>query len=296
MRRSEELLGTVFSVEAPDGCEDMLERCFSEVRRIERSYSRFRDDSELSALNRSLGSWRAVSAELLWLLERALEYRERTFGAFDVTVKSVLDRLGYDKEYSFIEKPPRRGALTRLRELLPGVAIDRWRGRVKLRREVDLGGMGKGFALDVVAAVLEEAGVQEYFIDAGGDVLARGPSFEVLLEHPDDASRAIGKVRLDGASLAASSSNRRRWGAHHHLIDPRTRLPSSSIKAVFVRAEKGMDADAFATAIHASGFLEGVELAQQAGVAALVVSADDRMYVGDDFPVELFEGPAPAHS
>ena len=336
---SEHVLGSLVEIKLPAARADMFPPCFRQMERIERTFSRFLDDSELARLNSLLGVWQSASDELLSLVEQAEAFRARTGGHFDIALKSVLDDLGYDKNYSFKPKPgasipaPARASTSPAISLapsadfsgLPGLSsprplIDRPNGRILIYEEIEFGGLGKGYALDRVAALLERHGVLRYYINAGGDIYAKqgkaraektggwsarpdlrlaqgretGPSGEdlppwvILLEHPDDPSRSIGKINLDGRAIAASAPNRRKWGPYHHLINAQTKKPAQGAKAIFVLANSGIEADAYATALFTAGFEEGIALSKNLPVEILFISSQDKMYKSKGFDAEMF--------
>jgi thiamine biosynthesis lipoprotein len=277
-------------IQLPSECDSLFPECFEELSRIERAFSRFLPSSELSGLNRRLGVWQEASEELIYLASSAEGFREKTDGNFDIGLKSHLDGLGYDKDYSFRRLP---------QEKMPAppsgksaVRIDKAKRKILLGREIEFGGLGKGYAIDRVGALLERSGVKHYCINAGGDILSkRGKGCEawsILLEHPDDPSRAIGSMELDGKSLAGSAPNRRRWGEHHHLLNAKTGLPSSGCKAIFTLAATGMEADAYSTAIFTAGFEEGIALSQSLPIELLLISSKNKMYLSSGFGAEIF--------
>ncbi len=291
--RTEPLLGTEVEIKLPAGQEPLFSTCFQRMRDIESRFSRFKEDSELAQLNAHPGVWNPVSDEMREMLEKAVALYHHTQGQFDISVKEDLDRLGYDREYSFKEKPTGRPLAAQPVE--SWLEINRKNGQVKLGRQVDFGGFGKGYALDQVAVLLESHGVDHYYINAGGDIYAKkGPRAEpwkILLEHPDDASRAIGWVELDGQAIAGSSSNRRQWGKEknlHHLLNAKTRRPATGMKAIFVTAPTGYEADAYATACFTAGFLEGIELSKRLPIGLLSISSENKMYVSPKFHATLF--------
>ncbi len=280
--KREELLGTVIEITLPERHSSLFSRCFAEIRRIERAYSRFLEDSELSKLNCRLGEWQDASAGMLYLVSKGLEFREKSEGNFDITLKAVLDRMGY-RSAKMGKESGNHG---------PDILIDEKNSRILLNKEIEFGGFGKGYALDCVSRLLEKEGASRYYINAGGDIYAKkgqdDAPWEILLEHPDDPSRAIGKIELDGRAIAASAPNRRRWGDFHHLINAKTKRPASGVKAIFVIAETGMEADAYATALFTAGFAEGIELSRRLPVEVLIISEQNKMYQSEGFGAELF--------
>ncbi|MBS3135844.1 FAD:protein FMN transferase [Candidatus Woesearchaeota archaeon] len=271
--REKECIGTVVQIKLPDSA--LFPLCFDEIKRIESKYSRFIENSQLSLLNSNLNKWIEVDDEFLMLLRKALEYKENTKGNFDITIKDTLDRLGYDSKYSFKEK---KG----MEKIFDEPVLIK-KNKVMIKSQIDFGGFGKGYALDRISELLEEKGAKEYYINAGGDIVAHG-NWAILLEHPDDASRAFGTVLLNGA-IAGSAANRRRWENSHHLINSSTRLPQNSNKAVFVITEHGMDADAYATAIFTAGFSDGIEISKSLPIEVLITSSQNKVYKSKGFNV-----------
>ncbi len=277
-----EALGTQIEIKLPKECAELFSICSEELERIERTYSRFLASSELSKLNENLGKWQKISDEMAFLIGKGLEFKKKSKGNFDITLKGDLERLGYDSKYSF--KP--KSKPLRIDSLLPAVQLGK--GKVLLRKQIEFGGLGKGFALDSLAKLLDKQGVKCYYLNAGGDIFVRGGPWSILLEHPDDAERAIGKVNLTNSSIAGSAPNRRRWGKNHHLLNAKTGQPQQSVKAVFVISKQGIEADAYATALFAAGFDDAQVLASSLPVEALVISANDKMFQSPGFAMEFF--------
>lgn len=293
---AEQVLGTRVEIKLGAASSSFFPLCFSELRRIEASFSRFLPDSELSALNKHLGVWQDASKEMVQLVSRAEEFNILTEGYFDIALKARLDALGYDSDYSFKQKKETERLSVSASPLSPAIQLDTARNRIFLNKEIEFGGLGKGYAADQVGRLLEEAGVSHYYINAGGDINAkRGKGREpwiILLEHPDDPERAIGQIELDDRAIAGSAPNRRRWGEDgqlHHLLNAKTGLPAQGVKAIFVTAKTGIEADAYATAIFTAGFEEGISLSQKLPVEILFISGKDEMYQSQGFKAELFD-------
>lgn len=227
---------------------------------------------------------------MIWLISKAIEFKEKTEGNFDITVKSILDDLGYDKEYSFKKKEQTNKKT--ISQAKQEIEVNKKDNKVKLNKEIDFGGFGKGFALDRVKELLEQNKINHYYINAGGDIFARSDKNQepwiILLEHPNDSSRAIGKIELNKRSLAGSAPNRRRWGKYHHLINMKTREPATGVKAIFVIAKTGIEADTYSTALFTAGFEEGILLSRKLPVEVLIVSNTNKMYQSDGFGAEIF--------
>jgi len=288
--KKETLLGTEIEIKLPEKFSSFFSNCFSELKRIENTYSRFLDTSELSKLNANLGVWHTISDEFLYLIEKSEQIKKQTDGNFDITLKSTLDNLGYDKNYSFKEKKETKTLIQKIKEVLPLISIDKKNKKVLLRKQIEFGGCGKGFALDCASKLLDSKGVTHYYINAGGDIFAKqdGPPWEILLEHPDDSSRVIGKIILNKKAIAGSNPNKRKWGKHHHLINAKTKLPANDVKAIFVIAPLGIEADAYATALFTAGFENAILISQHLNIEILMISPENKMYLSPGFEVDLY--------
>ena len=227
-------MGTDVSVYGPQGAPEMFAHACSTVescfRREEQRFSRFRGDSELSTVNAAAGRWVHVSPPFAALLRLALEQSERTDGLFDPCVLDAVIASGYDRDFDEILAGA-RGALH------PPVPCGRWR-EVEVRSDairlpsgvgLDLGGIAKGWTVDLAAEAAVSAGLRWALISAGGDLRFAGdpPMIDVTIEDPAIPSDPAGSLRLASGALATSSTVRRAWGPDlHHVIDPLTGAPA----------------------------------------------------------------------
>jgi len=198
----------------------------------EQRCSRFRPDSELSMVNASAGSTITVSAPLADLLRFSLRQAAESAGLFDPTVLGAVVAAGYDRDFDEVIA----GARDRLH---PPVACGRW-GEVELQgRElrlprgvgVDLGGVAKGWTVDLAAVAAVAEGVRWVVVNAGGDLRVAGdaPPVEVAIDDPAERGSSIARLSVAAGAVATSSTARRAWGpGAHHLIDPRTGAPSDT--------------------------------------------------------------------
>ncbi len=286
--KKKELLGTLIEVKVPKQNSKVFPLIFDEFKRIEEKYSRFKYSSYLSKINLNLKKWQEIDEETIYLISKSEEIRKQSDENFDITLLDTLERLGYDKEYSFKEKKRIDFSL-----LFPSKKPIELKGNmIFLRKKIDFGGIGKGYAIDKVSEIIEKKGVFDYYINAGGDIFARhkdeNKKWTILLEHPDFTDKAIGKVEINNMAIASSSSNRRKWGKNHHLINAKTKKPISETKAIFLIAKTAIEADAYATALFTSGFGKGIELSKKLDVNTLIISEKNKVYKSENFEVEYF--------
>lgn len=237
----------------------------AEFHRLEAILSRFRPASELSRLN-AAGALDA-SPELAALVRLALAARRRSGGRFDPTVHDAVVGAGYDRSFEHV---PAEGPAVEGRARCGGAVAVRGR-RIELGPGVrlDLGGIGKGYAVDRAAVLLADAG--PCLVNAGGDLrvagVPRDGAWPVGVELPDGDVT----VALEEGALATSGRDRRRWTrggvAQHHLVDPRTGRPAEGdLLRVTALAATAVEAEVLAKAL----FLG----APTDGATAVLVRAD----------------------
>lgn len=258
-----------FLVDADDASE-ALEAAEAEFHRLEALLSRFRPDSELSRLN-SEGALEP-GPDLLEVVELALLARVRTGGRFDPTVHDALVAAGYDRSFELV---PADGPTAGAAPCGGGVLVDGRRIELEPGVRLDLGGIGKGFAVERAAVALAAAG--PCLVNAGGDLAVRGGSWPVGLETADGQIT----LQLERGAIATSGRDRRRWRRNgheqHHLIDPRTGAPAESdlLRATVV-ASDAVEAEVWAKALFLAGEASAAAEADELGLPAVLVTADGR--------------------
>lgn len=239
------------------------------IDHLEDQLSVYRESSEISYLNRTatLGPVE-VEAELFALLERAVDLYHQTGGAFDVTAGRLSQVWGFKRRQGSI---PTATELADARESIGSelLELDGSDHSVRFRRdglEINLGSIGKGYALDRAAGELLAAGIDDFLLHGGNSsVLARGThgavagiaGWSVGVRNPLDPADRLGHLRLVDQALATSGSGAqffihegRRYG---HILDPRSGWPAEGVLSATVVASCAADADALATAFYVMG-------------------------------------------
>jgi thiamine biosynthesis lipoprotein len=259
---------------------------------VDRTYSRFRGDSEIVALNGRAGSAVVVSPLLADAIAAGLDAARLTGGAVDPTVGRAMRAIGYDDDFDRVRNPI--GPIELRLEPIPGwqaVDISAARREVRLRPgvELDLGSTGKGLAADLAAAAALGAirAAAEHpvrggvLVSLGGDIAVAGippdGGWRILIaedsETPSDAAGEV--VAIETGAIATSSTTVRRWqrGSRtlHHLVDPRTGGPvDSPWRTASVAAASCVAANTAATAAIVMGAGAAAWLAAAALPARLV--------------------------
>jgi thiamine biosynthesis lipoprotein len=253
--------------------ETSLDNAFTMFREFETRFSRFRRDNELWTFNHSTES--VLSPELFDILERILSFHRLTEGIFDPSILPALEETGYTST-------PYQNH-TRRTSSLSTLVLDRTTltARKPLDLILDLGGIGKGYIVDQVAASLH-AHFEHVLVDAGGDIRVYGenaiehyPYFAIEVEHPlpDHPSPLL---MLRDMAVATSGRNRRHWVKdgvpRHHLIDPTTDTSADSdLLTVTVVAPTATIADVWAKTLYIAGLEKGQALAAKHALPALFI-------------------------
>jgi len=281
-----------------DSCNLLLARHLAEV---DVTCSRFREDSELVALDSSEGRPVKVSPLLAQALAVALRAAEATDGAVDPTVGSAMNALGYDRDFQLFQKNGRPLRLT-VRPV-PGwrlVRLDRRAGTVTVPAGIrlDLGATAKAWAADSAATMLAEAAGCGVLVSLGGDTAVAGPpprgGWRIRVqdatgpvdETPTRGSFATVCVRSGGLATSGTAARRWRRGVHelHHIVHPLTGLPARTPwRTVSVAAATCVDANTASTAALVKGpsaerWLTGL------GLPARLVTNDGRVITTPGWP------------
>lgn len=245
------------------------------VEELEAQLSYFRPDSEISEINR-LAAEEPVSVEdrLFSLLTEANEIYHESGGAFDLTATPLWKAWGFARGAGRL---PQAEEIAAALQTVGGslVELDVEHRTVRFQKagiELNLGSIGKGYALDRVAELLERVGIEDYLIQGGqSSVTARGSRLSgdepdgwlVGLGHPLRPGTRLGYVRVRdralGTSGSASQFFRHKGRRYSHIIDPRTGYPAEGLLSATVLAPSAARADALATSFFVMGLNETVD-------------------------------------
>jgi thiamine biosynthesis lipoprotein len=288
-------MGSMAHVYVLDAAPLLLDWAVNEVERLEQLWSRFRPTSDLTRLNAAAGLGPvAVHPLVIRAVEYAIELWEETDGLFDPTVHDALAALGYsttfDKGDTGERGDPAGGGPT---PGCRGIEIDVEAGTIALPAGVhlDLGGVGKGLAADIVAEGIVDRGGVGAAVGMGGDVRVAGTGpdrggWEIDVEHPVTGAAKFLAWPLDvdhDAAIVTSTRLIRRWRAGgrevHHLVDPRTGTSADvETAAVIVAAHEAWWAEGLAKAALVADVTEGLRLLDRHDVVGWMVTVDGTVY------------------
>lgn len=261
-------MACVFAVQFPLSQPDRRHalEAFAFIDRLEEQLSIYRDDSAIAAINRTAAATPVRVERLLFkLLERCRELWRESEGAFDVTAGPLVRVWGFTRREGRIPAPDELAA-ARQAVGMEKLVLDATERTVAFREpgvEINLGAIGKGYALDRVGGRLARLGYRECLLSAGSSsLLAIGkPSWDdawlVDIRDPADRERALAVVSLTDEALATSGAGEqffehegRRYG---HILDPRTGQPVAGILQASVVAPDATLAEALSTAFFVNG-------------------------------------------
>lgn len=289
-----EAIGTTWYLEFfQETPEDILEKSLNLVNAFEKQYSRFIPTSEISRLNRNK-ELKNPSKDLQEMLLIAQDTKRTTKGAFDISIGGILEDSGYDAKRTF---KPAKKKLHKTGEVKFNSEI------VKIGKvtKIDLGGLGKGFLVDKLKELFLKNGVNNFLINAGGDIYLPGANNEEIefgLENPFNISELIGTIKLKKGAIASSSNAKRKWTfenkEYSHLISLPERIIRESrsvgkkIKAVYTYGKKCVDADLASTALFVSNPDLHREISKFFNIEYLIVFEDQTFKISENYPGHLY--------
>lgn len=261
---------------APEqACLAAFERVRKGARRFERLFSRTLPHSDISRLNRAKGIPIEISRDTADLLECALSYCANSDGRFDITMGAAVQLWDL-----------RRAIIPSQDELREAVTHVDWRGvrvwgadghhfaqLVDPQAAVDVGGIAKGWIADRFTNALVEAGLENFLINLGGNVVAHGekPSgaaWNIGIRDPRNEGAIVGAVPLRDASAVTSGIYERCCEVdgmfYHHILSPETGMPVETDAAgATVIADRSVDAEGYSTTLLALGTARGLAFARK---------------------------------
>ncbi len=271
---NQKISATVFS--------EIIDLVKQRIAVFDQAYSRFRDDSLVTAMSKNLGRY-TLPPDARVMLDLYSSLYKITDGAFTPLIGQTLVEAGYDAEYSLQSKSPQ--LVPAWEEILdynfPNL-------EVKKAALLDFGAAGKGYLVDIIGQLLVEKNISSFCVDAGGDILYRSETQAALrvgLENPLDTSQVIGVLNIVNQSICGSAGNRRKWGEWHHIINPKTLSSPQNILAVWAVAETTILADGLTTCLY---FVEPERLQAKFQFEYLILYSDFSVKKSPGFPAQLF--------
>ncbi|MDO8335887.1 MAG: FAD:protein FMN transferase [Candidatus Saccharibacteria bacterium] len=274
-----EAIGTVWTISTPtEISKNIQQKVTSKIRVFDKNYSRFRSDSLVTQISKKPDNYK-LPQDAKPMLDFYKKLYDITDGLVTPLIGKTIEQAGYDANYSF-----QPGKLTSPPSWNQSVDYNFPNITIKKPVLLDFGAAGKGYLVDIVGEILRTSSINNFVINAGGDILVHGKPQAVLLENPDDNSLILGSTVIQNAAFCGSGISKRNWGKYHHVIDPKKLISPTNIKSVWVQAESTMLADGLATALM---FVDANKLRKYFGFEYAMIVGED-IKLSQNFNAEFF--------
>lgn len=265
-----------------------IDAVMDEMHRIDRLMSPYKENSELSLINREAANGPVrVGDEMMRLLNSAQHFSKLSDGAFDITFASVGRLFDYRER---IRPSDAQLALARAAIGYRNLQLDLKAGTVQFGKPgmcIDLGGFAKGYAVDNATRLLRERGIAHANVSAGGDSRVigdrRGRPWMIGVRDPQRADKIIAMLPLVDTSISTSGDYERYFDEdgvrYHHLIDPATGKSPDGVRSVTILAADGLTSEAYSKMVFVLGLERGLQLIDaQQGIDAVIVDAAGKLH------------------
>ncbi len=284
------MMGTQVTIKLESNTKQQAEQCaknaFNEINRIELLLSTYKADSEISQINSHAAQNPVnISDETFSLLQLAIKYSKISHGAFDISYESI----GYQYDLRKKSKP----SDDNIQRLLPAINYQ----HIVLNYpsvffkhpnvKINLGGIGKGYAIEKASQLLKQCGISEGIISAGGDSKIigdhHGKEWIIGIQHPRKKNELALRIPLSNIAISTSGDYERYYIDNgkriHHIINPKTGKPSTRSWSASVIGDNATITDALSTTTFILGEKEGLELINSiAGVDAIIIDTNGQIH------------------
>jgi len=283
---------TIHQVKGDADPEQLIEESFRIIAGMENRVSVNIENSEIARLNRSEGEPQSVSEDTFAVLSAARNMAELSGGRFDPTIGALVSLWGIGTDRASV--PPDRELTQALNTINIGNLELMEDNLVSLNGDgtrIDLGGIAKGHAADLVREYLTDRGVTSGIINLGGNVLligekSGGDSWRIGVQDPlEPRGEYLGILSVRDKAVVTSGVYERYFiyngVQYHHILDTETGYPvSNGVVSATVVADDSMTADGFSTALFSLGIRKGIETAERIdGIEAVLVNDDQEVYM-----------------
>lgn len=268
-----------------------VEAVFQEADRIDRLMSTYKDDSEISKINREAADAPVRSGEELYeLISRSLEISVLTQGAFDITYESV----GQHFDFRARQRPDQATVQAELQNInFRFVQLDAATRTVAFQKQgvrINLGGIAKGYVVERGVDILRARGVTSAMVTAGGDTRLlgdrRGRPWMVGIRDPRKDGAVAISLPLQNEAVSTSGDYERYFDEdgvrYHHIIQPSTGLSANEVQSATVFGPDAVTTDALSTSVFVMGVDKGLRMiAALPDYESIVIDADGNVYYSD---------------
>ena len=276
VERQVTLMGSVFNITVVDrdsvSANQHIDRCISEITRIENLISEWRPETQISEVNRNAGIKPIkVDREVFELAERAIEYSKMSEGAFDIST-AAMDKI-WKFDGTMTEKPTDEAIKNSVRNVdYQMILLDKNSSTIFLQKKgmkIGFGSIGKGYAADKGREFLQNLGVKSGIVNASGDLATwgtqpNGKPWAIGIRNPFKRHKIAKILKLKHGAVATSGSYEKYAEIdgvrYSHIINPKTGFPSTGLTSVSIYGPSAEFANALSTSIMVLGKEKGKKL------------------------------------
>ena len=303
-KKTERLMGNTFeiTVVANDNlwAESKTILAVSEIKRIEKLLTTFKEDSQTNQINGQAGIAPVkVDKEVFELIKRSIKISNLTDGAFDLTYGSIDKKLwNFDKTMTSLPNAATAKSMTRLIDY-KNIILDHDNYTVMLKEKgmrIGFGGIGKGYAAEMAKALLKKEGVKSGIVNASGDLCTwgeqpNGKPWTIGIANPDHVNLPFSYLEVTDMAVATSGNYEKfitiNGKKYSHTINPKTGLPISGIKSVTIISPNAEIADAMATPVTIMGIGAGLNMINQIKhLACIIIDDNNKIYTSKNINIK----------
>lgn len=275
--------------------EDEFKVLFDKLSNIEQKMTINQQvNSEVEKINKMAGKEAVVvSDDTFYLIKKGVEYTKLTENRFDISVGSLVKlwNIGFENA----KVPNQESILNSISNIgIDGVTLSEQDNSIKLEREgmmIDLGGIAKGYAADVIAQLISEMGYEHALINLGGNILCHGAKpdggpFKIGVRDPNKSSEDyLGIVTQSNAAVVTSGIYERNFIQddilYHHILDTKSGYPvENNLASVTIITQNSTYADALSTGVFSMGIEKGMAFVEELDdVEAIFISTNKKIYL-----------------
>lgn len=295
-KRPQKLMGNAFEITVVSDDENSayehIDIAIDEIRRIEKLLTTFSEESQTNLINRNAGVEPIkVDWEIFDLIERSLRISRITDGYFDISYGGIDKSFwNFDKEMKELPNPEVIKDHLKLVNY-QNIILDREKQSVFLKEKgmrIGFGGIGKGYAAEMVKQMLQNRGVTAGIVNASGDLTtwgnqADGKPWTVGIADPDNAKQPFSYMNITNMSVATSGNYEKfvviNGKKYSHTINPKTGMPVSGVKSVTIFCPNAEIADAMATPVGIMGIDMALNMINQINhLECIIIDDQDKIY------------------
>jgi thiamine biosynthesis lipoprotein len=272
--------------------QQKIKMAVNEIKRIEKLLTTFDDNSQTNQINKQAGIAPVkVNSEVYQLIERAIRISSITDGAFDLTYGSIDKKLwNFDQTMTSLPDSETARSMVRLINY-QNIILNKENSTVMLKEKgmrIGFGGIGKGYAAEMVKVLLKKEGVTAGIVNASGDLATwgsqpNGQPWTIGIVDPDHKHQPFSYLNVTDMAVATSGNYEKfvkiDGNKYSHTINPKTGLPVTGIKSVTIISPNAEIADAMATPVTIMGITAGLDMINQINyLGCIIIDDNNKIY------------------